>query len=404
MVSSAPAFFGACADWRITVLDLPTAYWHELTAQLSRRTLHVPDTLRLVILGGEKALAGRVREWRAAVGRRVRLLNTYGPTETTVVATMCDLTGWDPADGEVPIGRAIPNVQARVLNRGLTPAKPGDMGELCIGGAGLARGYVNEPALTAERFVPDPGSHRPGARLYLTGDLVKQRPDGLLEFAGRLDDQVKLRGHRIEPGEIETVLAQHPSIREAAVVVREDHAGDRRLVAYLVGFDSSLSVARVRGFLQQRLPHHMVPSAFVTLDRLPRTIQQKVDRALLPAPAQAGAEPSALPSNEVEQKIAAIWSDLLHRDRIGVAENFFDLGGHSLLVIQLHARLCETFGGDLSLVDLFSFSTIQSQAAQLTKTRVDAAPTLDAVRDRASRQRLAFSAPRQLRPAGMVVE
>ena len=323
-----------------------------------------------------------------------------------MVATFCDLTTWDAAADEVPIGHAIPNAWTCLLNRRLEPATEAADAELFVGGAGLARGYLNDPALTAERFVPDPVSGRPGSRLYRTGDVARLRPGGVLEFAGRLDDQVKLRGYRIEPGEIESMLVQHASLREAAVVVREDHPGDRRLVAYLVPFDPSSSIGQIREFLQERLPGYMVPSAFVMLETLPRTIQRKVDRAALPAPideAQQGPEPDAPPRTEIERKIVAIWSELLHRDRIGVLENFFDLGGHSLLVIQLHARLCEAFGDDLSLVDLFRFPTVQSQAAQLTQ-RVDEAPTLDAVRDRASRQRQAFSAPRHVRPAGTVVE
>ena len=407
MLSSVPAFFAACADWGITVIDLPTAYWHELTAHLSRSSLRVPESLRLVILGGEKALAGRVREWLSSVGRRVRLFNTYGPTETTVVATMCDLTDLQPVPEQVPLGRAIPNAYACVLNRGLDPAPGGATAELCIGGAGLARGYLNDPALTAEKFVPDAVSGRSGARLYRTGDLAKLGADGTLEFAGRVDDQVKLRGHRIEPGEIESVLALHPSIREAAVIAREDHPGDLRLVAYLVPFESPApSIGDVRGFLHDRLPDYMVPSAFVLLDTLPRTIQRKVDRAALPAPTEPAPDADdrfVAPQTEVEQKIASIWSEVLHRDRIGIVENFFDLGGHSLLVVQLHARLCEAFGSDLALVDLFRLPTVESQAAHLTERGT--APVFDEVTDRATRQRHAFRRHGQTRsPSSLVAE
>lgn len=398
MLSSAPAFFAACAKWAITVVDLPTAYWHELTVHVSRSSLRIPESLRLVVLGGEKALVERVREWFASAGRRVRLFNTYGPTETTVVAAMCDLTNLDLLPKDVPLGHVIPNADAYVLLDGLEKAADGATAELCIGGAGLARGYVNDAALTAERFVPDPFGSRPGARLYRTGDLARRRADGILDFAGRLDDQIKLRGYRIEPGEIESVLAQCASIREASVMVREDHSGDRRLVAYLVAVEPSLlSVGDIRRFLQEHLPDYMVPVAFVVLDRLPRTIQQKVDRAALPAPPDASLEAGdryVAPQTDVEQKIASIWSDVLHRNRIGILENFFDLGGHSLLMIQLHARLCELFGNDLALIDLFRLPTVESQAAHLTGRGV--APVLDEARDRAARQRQAFR--RQARP------
>jgi len=406
MLSSAPAFFGACADWGITVVDLPTAYWHELTAHLSRSRLRVPDSIRLVILGGEKALAERVREWLSTAGRRVRLFNTYGPTETTIVATMADLTDLAPVPDQVPLGHAIPNARTYVLDRALQPVGDGATGELCIGGAGLARGYVNDPAMTAEKFVPDAFSGEPGARLYRTGDLARVGADGAIEFAGRLDDQVKLRGHRIEPGEIESALVQHPAVGEAAVLAREDHPGDRRLVAYLVFFDgASPSIGDVRRFLQDRLPDYMVPSAFVVLDKFPRTIQRKVDRAALPAPTEAaphGDDRMVAPQTDVERKIASIWSEVLHRDRIGLLENFFDIGGHSLLVIQLHARLCERFGGDLALVDLFRLPTVESQAAHLSR-HIDT-PVFDDVSDRAERQRQAFRRHGDVRVSMTVVE
>src|SRR5205085_322951 len=237
----------------LTVLDLPTAYWHLVVAALAAEDLALPESTRLVIIGGEKALADRVALWRQHVGEQARLLNTYGPTEATIVAALCELTG--PADAalaqrEAPIGRAVRNVRTYVLDRSLRPVPIGVPGELHLGGAGLARGYLGRPDLTAERFVPNPFVKDEGKRmkdettafilhpssfiLYKTGDLVRYRPDGQLEYLGRRDAQVKVRGFRIELGEVEAALARHPAVRDAVVVAREDAPGERRLVAYIV--------------------------------------------------------------------------------------------------------------------------------------------------------------------------
>ena len=394
MLTSAPAFLQACGDRGLTVLNIPTAYWHELTAQIARGSLRVPASARLVLLGGEKLLAPRVREWFAAVGPRVRLLNTYGPTETTIVVTMVYLDAPQGAE-DVPIGRPIPDVQAMVLDRELRPVPAGAVDELWIGGVQLARGYLNDPALTAERFIPDPLSGVPGSRLYRTGDLACVRPDGLIDFAGRADDQVKLRGFRVEPGEVEAALLQHGDVLEASVTVRRDSSGDPRLVAYVVPFEGrSPAPSALRTFLHDRVPEYMVPSVFMFLDRLPRTVQQKVDREALP-PVQwssPGDETYQPPQTQLETRIAALWAEVLERDRIGVHDNFFDLGGHSLLVIKLHARMSEELGADLSLVDLFQFPTVSAQAARLSQPAAAAAApaAMGAAQHRAARQRQAF--------------
>jgi acyl carrier protein len=246
--------------------------------------------------------------------------------------------------------------------------------------------------LTAERFVPDPHGEVPGGRLYRTGDLALVRPDGVIEFAGRADDQVKLRGFRVEPAEIEAALLQHGEVLETSVMVRRDRSGDPRLVAYVVPFEGrSPAPAALRTFLQDRLPEYMVPSAFMFLAKLPRTVQQKVDREALP-PVQwssAGDEAYQPPQTQLETRIAALWAEVLERDRIGVHDNFFDLGGHSLLVIKLHARMSEALGADLSLVDLFQFTTVSAQAARLSQPA--AAPAaVGAAQHRGARQRQAF--------------
>jgi aryl carrier-like protein len=240
---------------------------------------------------------------------------------------------------------------------------------LVIGGSGVARGYLGRPELTAERFVPDPFAAAPGSRLYRTGDLARFLADGTLEFHGRIDQQVKIRGHRIEPGEVEAALRAHPAIRECAVVARRD-AEETRLVAYLVPADGTgaLSVGDLRSFLLGRLPEALIPSAFVPLERLPLTPNGKLDRRALPAPDAGKLGTGAAwvaPRSGLERTIAAIWREVLHVERVGVQDNFFELGGTSLGVAQVHSRLREALGGDLLLVDLFRHPTVGSLAHHL---------------------------------------
>ncbi|HKP10768.1 MAG TPA: amino acid adenylation domain-containing protein, partial [Blastocatellia bacterium] len=237
MLSSAPAFFERCREFGLTVLDLPTSYWHQLIATSSAAGPEVPETVRLLIIGGERALPEPMNAWRESVGDRVEVINSYGPSESTIVATLWRLPSRDAREGplfDVPIGKAINNIQTYVLDDNYQPAPVGVPGELYLGGAGLARGYLGRPDLTAEKFVPNPFADAPGRRLYRTGDLARYRSDGDLQFLSRVDEQVKIRGFRIETGEIESVLNQHAMIREAVVVAREDEPGDRRLVAYVI--------------------------------------------------------------------------------------------------------------------------------------------------------------------------
>ncbi|MDH7486311.1 MAG: amino acid adenylation domain-containing protein [Anaerolineae bacterium] len=387
MLSSVSTFLETCREQGLTVLDLPTVYWHQMVSDMVSQNLALPPCLRLVIIGGEKALPERLLAWHQAVGTRVRLLNTYGPTEATIVATMWELPatlGPDAAWREVPIGRPVANVQTYVLDPHLNPVPIGVPGELYIGGAGLARGYLHRPDLTAAAFIPHPFSSDADARLYRTGDLARYLPDGNLEFLGRVDTQVKVRGFRIELGEIEAVLSQHPAVQEAVVVAREDTPGDRRLVAYVVpafGVRSSeFSVrhfpsqtpntehrtpnAELRRFLLDRLPDYMVPTAFVLLEELPKTRSGKVDRQALPPPDDSGSETSTYvaPRTPTEEKIAAIWADVLNVDRVGVHDSFFDLGGHSLLAIQVLTRLRSAFQVEVPLGRLFETLTVAGLA------------------------------------------
>jgi acyl-coenzyme A synthetase/AMP-(fatty) acid ligase len=372
MLESVAAFLQQCREWKVTVLDLPTAFWHELTDKLVSERLKLPEELRLIIIGGERAIPQRVAQWHEVVDHRVRLLNTYGPTESTVVASFAELNGArraQPSMKEVAIGCPMPNVQAYVLDRFLNPTPIGVPGELHLGGAGLARGYFGRPELTAEKFIPHPFNGVRGARLYKTGDLARYLPDGSLEFSGRVDHQVKLRGYRIELGEIESTLMHHPAVQQAVVVLREDSPGDKRIVAYLVSHpDSAPSAQELRRCLQQKLPDYMIPSAFVFLASLPQTRSGKIDRGALPAPDQTRSELErgyAAPSTPFEEVLAKIWSEVLRLERVGVHDNFFDLGGHSLLATKTIAHASREFGRDIPLRYLFENPTVAELASAI---------------------------------------
>jgi amino acid adenylation domain-containing protein/non-ribosomal peptide synthase protein (TIGR01720 family) len=366
MLAGMNAFLERCAAERITVLDLPTAYWHQLTHEMARAGAALPETVRLVIIGGEQARLASLRDWHGLP--RPTLLNTYGPSETTVAVTLCDLSRLAPDWHTVPVGRPYPHARACVLDRWGEPVPVGVTGELCIGGPALARGYLGNPALTAERFVPDPFGWRPGDRLYRTGDRARLRPDARIELLGRFDDQVKIRGFRIEPGEIEAVLASHPAIQAVAVMVRESETGTPRLVAYFVT-KRPLDVTEPREFAKARLPHYMVPSDFVALDALPLLASGKIDRAALPAPAL---QPSshAEPRTRAEQTLAAIWTDLLGLEKVGVHDNFFELGGDSIISIRVVARAAQA-GLRLSARQMFEHQTI-AELARVAESSVSA--------------------------------
>ncbi|MFK0731640.1 MAG: amino acid adenylation domain-containing protein, partial [Gloeotrichia echinulata HAB0833] len=297
MIANLETFFQACVDLQLTVLDLPTAYWHQLVADMTNADVALPASLRLVIVGGEKLLSAPVRYWQQYVdklgksdglhptfGDRLQLINTYGPTETTVSATLYRIPVHISAAGEVPIGCPLAGVEAYILDANHQPVPIGVPGELYIGGDGLARGYLNRPQLTQEKFIPNPFSHNPSARLYKTGDLARYLADGNIEYLGRIDNQVKIRGFRIELGEIEAVLNTHPQIQQTVVIAIEDIPGNKRLVAYVVKTDDSITTNQLREFLKQQLPEYMVPSTFVTLDTIPLTPNGKIDKKALPTP------------------------------------------------------------------------------------------------------------------------
>jgi len=356
-------------------LSVPSLYAYTL-AQARPDDL---ASLRTVIVAGEVCPPELVAKHRGLLPE-ARLFNEYGPTEATVWCAAHECTtparGVEDGNHSVPIGRPIPGARLRVLDRKMEPAPIGVPGELYVGGAGVARGYLHRPDLTAEVFLPDPWSGERGARLYRTGDLGRFLPDGTLEFLGRTDHQIKLRGYRIEPGEIEAVLAQHLSIHESAVVVQEPSPGDSRLVAFVVPEAGEVVLpGDLRSFLKQKLPVHMVPSSIVALDSLPRTPNGKVDRRALRVvrPGGAGRDPArpatraAAPRDDVERRLAALWEEVLNVRPIGVNESFFDLGGHSLLTVRLMARVESEFGRRLPLSTLFRGGTIAVLADALRR-------------------------------------
>ncbi|WP_147445812.1 non-ribosomal peptide synthetase, partial [Corallococcus aberystwythensis] len=375
MLESTRAFLDACREHAISVLNLPTAFWHELTADLGNGPTVLPDSVRLIIIGGEKASPEHLARWRRQVGSHPRLVNTYGPTEATIVATLAELAESSVPDGaELPIGRPVRNVRVHVLDTRLHPVPVGVTGELFIGGEGVARGYLGRPDLTAERFLPDPFSSEPGARLYRTGDLVRWRSETGLTYVGRNDHQVKLRGFRIELGEIEAQLLAHPHVRDSVVAPRAYSAHDTRLVAWVTLREDGPAVteasveASLRAHLADRLPAYMLPFRIQVLERLPLTANGKVDRAALPLP-EAGAQDAALerqaPRDATEQVLADLWREVLSTGEPDMRDDFFAVGGHSLLALRLMGRIERRLGVALPLDTLFHAPTLEALARQV---------------------------------------
>jgi amino acid adenylation domain-containing protein len=333
---------------------------------------HRLPSLKLWFAGGETLSRDLVQRFRQCLPHS-RLVNLYGATEASDDTTWYDASLAPPELACVPIGRPIANTQVYVLDQHRQAVPIGVAGELYVGGAGLTRGYLNRPELTAERFIPHPFSREPGARLYRTGDLVRYRPDGHLEYLGRIDHQVKLRGVRIELGEIEAALAQHPAVREAAVVAHEDGPGGPRLVAYVVPTqEPGPTVSELRRFLGQRLPAAMVPAAFVLLETLPLTPSGKLDRRSLPPPSllrPAREDRYVAPHTPSEQQVAAIWCELLGVERVGIHDNFFELGGHSLLAMQLLFRVQDATQVEVPLSSFFETPTVAHMAAIIDTAR-----------------------------------
>jgi amino acid adenylation domain-containing protein len=357
-------------DWllaqRITIGFVPTPLFEHLLALPWPHSSH----LRMLLTGGDTL------HTYPPPGLSFRVVNNYGPTESTVVATSGEIPPGELPGLAPPIGRAIAGTRVLLLDERLEQVAPGALGEIYIGGASLARGYHNRPDLTAQRFIPDP--FEAGSRLYRTGDLGQLLPDGQIAFHGRADDQIKIRGYRIEPGEITSVLARHPAVRAALVVAREDAPGNKRLVAYIVeNAEATLTHSELRSYLGEFLPEYMLPAAFVRLPTLPLTAHGKMDRARLPAPDATNTlqdQPSGEAVTETEQRIAEILGELLDLEEIGLDDNFFMLGGHSLLGAQVIARLREAFGVDISLRSLFESPTVAELSAEVERLTAAGAP------------------------------
>ncbi|MCP5099596.1 MAG: amino acid adenylation domain-containing protein [Chloroflexi bacterium] len=378
MLRSPEAFMQACADYGVTLLDLPTAYWHTLVTALADGNLSIPDCLRLIILGGERAWPERLVTWKELAPSHVQIINTYGPTETTTVSTLCPLTGENaPASAiDAPIGRPVANTQVYVLDEAMQPVPLGATGELYIGGNGLALGYLNQPELTAVRFIQNPFA---AGRLYKTGDLVRYSSDGQLIFIGRADAQVKLRGFRIELEEIGLALRELDGVETAVIILREDEPGDKRLVAYVVATgDPAINAWRQQ--LRQTLPEYMLPAHYVMLDALPMTPSRKIDQQALPAPdttarpeLERAYEP---PQTMAEEMLADLFIEVTGVKKVGIYDNFFELGGHSLLATQLVARVSEAFEIEFPLRTFFEAPTIAQLAVAVEKILIEHLDTL----------------------------
>jgi amino acid adenylation domain-containing protein len=363
----------------LSLVKITPAHLELLKQQLSQE--EVANKTRAFIIGGENLLAQSITFWQDAAPNTI-LVNEYGPTETVVGCCIYQVPASKHSSGSIPIGKPIANTQLYILDRYLRPVPMGVPGELHIGGLGLARGYLNQPELTALKFIPNPFSdkhsdiptgNRPnGDRLYKTGDLVRYLPSGDLEYIGRIDDQIKLRGFRIELGEIEEIINQHPSVSTSVVILREDEPGNKNLVAYITLDSQTLTIPELRRFLQNKLPDYMIPTAFMILKDLPLTSNGKVNRRALPIPETLRPELEVayvMPQTEVEQTIASVWQKALKIEKIGIHDNFFEIGGHSLLLVTVHSQLHEIFKTNLSTLDLFRYPTISSLAEYLSSTK-----------------------------------
>jgi acyl-coenzyme A synthetase/AMP-(fatty) acid ligase/aryl carrier-like protein len=366
------------AEREVTITDFPPSV---LRVLLDEQGLSECRALRHVFSGGE-ALPADVQD-RFLDTLRAQLGNQYGPTETAIDATYwrCQCKG----GRRVPIGRPIANAQVYLLDSRLEAVPAGVAGELYIGGAGLSRGYLNMPDATAERFIPNPFAEQSGARLYKTGDLAHYLEGGVIEFLSRIDSQVKIRGTRVEMGEVEAILRQYSYITDTVVIAREDRQGDKKLVAYVAADrHSPLTDFELRSYLRGRLPEFMLPSSFVILEKLPYTSTGKIDRQALPAPLVTRADQQAAyvsPRTPIEETLTEIWQRILQAGQIGVQDNFFSAGGHSLMSMQLLSQVRKTFGVDLSLRRFFASPTVEAMAknveeAILAKSSADSVDTL----------------------------
>jgi len=369
----------------------------EHLAEIAVHQQLLPSSLREVITAGEQLqITADIRSLFESL-QGCSLQNQYGPTEAHVV-TAFTLTG-PPAEWPKlpPIGRPISNTSIFILDEAKQPVPIGVPGELHIGGECLARGYLNRSELTAQRFISVPLHTGEAARLYKTGDLARFLSDGNIEFLGRSDFQVKIRGFRVETGEVEAVLKLHPAVQQALVMAREDRPGDKRLVAYVTLRDGGIASSELRSYLAQKLPEYMVPAAFVVLEKLPLSRNGKVDRKALPAPdLQAAAGRFVAPETLAEKVLAKIWGEALGLEQVGLHDNFFDLGGHSLLLLRVQPKLCGALKTSISIVEMFQYPTIRSLARHISQ-RSAGPERLQKVQERARLRTEAFGRRRESR-------
>jgi amino acid adenylation domain-containing protein len=351
--------------------------------------------LRQLLVGGDALSPAHIRKAMDGLPG-CRLINGYGPTEGTTFTCCHTITREDAQGVSIPIGKPISNTTVYLLDPSYRPVPLGEAGELFVGGDGLARGYLNQPELTAEKFVPHPLSGEPGSRIYRTGDLARYGNDGTIEFLGRVDHQVKVSGFRIELGEIETVLMEHPNVQSAVVIARQDAPGEKKLAAYVVLHRQDRDRGELRTFLRQNLPAYMVPCEFVFLNSLPLSPNGKVDRRALPAPETTQREVvdvAVSPQTDLEQKIAGIWQRVLCLKQVGINDNFFDLGGDSLQLLDAHSELQKMISSNLTVTDLFEYTTISALAKYLAG---NGRPShLLEAQERARKQQLAWAQHRQ---------
>jgi len=362
MLDSFARFWQYCHSLNITVLSLPTAFWNELVTYLASQPVEISDKLRAVVIGGERVPGEMVNQWHGLVRPDIELFNTYGQTECTAVTTRCLLLP-NRIYTNVPIGNAVENVSLKVLDTDKNPVKPGETGELYVGGIGVGRGYLSRSELTAQKFVA-----LNSGRYYRTGDLVQENEDGLLEYVGRIDSQLKIRGVRIEPGEVEAALLKHPAIR-LAVVVGQPLDQPRKLVAYLVLKDGGKKApSNLRDWLKKYLSDAFIPSLFITMDSIPLTVNGKVDRRALPVSASVTDTDLPLedgPSTEMEATLLALWRDYLKHPHLGIHDDFFENGGDSLIIVQIITELEHKLEKTLPFSLIFHASTVAKLAALL---------------------------------------
>ena len=374
-------------EQQITTLFLTTALFNQIARQK-------PETfapLKNLLFGGEAVDVEAVRIIMAK-GKPARLLHVYGPTENTTFSTWYLIDQIAPNAISIPIGQAIANTQTYILDRQQQIVPIGVVGELYVGGDGLAKGYLHRPELTAEKFISNPYGRSPSERLYRTGDLAKYAVDGNIEFMGRIDFQVKIRGFRIEIGEVEAAIARHEYVQDVIVIVKDDPLGNKSLIAYVVAKpETELTTSRLRNFLKESLPDYMIPAAFVVMDKLPLTPNGKVDKNALPSAEDLRsqvADDYVMPQTEAERLIAIVWQEVLQLSNVGIYDNFFEIGGNSLLLVQAYSKLQNLFGSQISIVILFRYPNIHALAEHLNQSQSIEVPEPNRAENRKSRQDL----------------